>query len=64
MILKRLKSRTYWLGVGVMALGYMEAYGDQLGPILPPEYRGYATLAIGAAIMILRELTNKPIKEK
>jgi hypothetical protein len=65
MILKRLKSKTVWLGIAVQALGALTLMQANLSNLnIPAQYVGWAAVGIGTAIGILREFTTKPVSEK
>lgn len=65
-ILKRLKSKTYWLGFATLVLGSLET--AQASGMLPQLFEGHTraliTLVTALAIFTLRELTKTPISEK
>ncbi|MFZ5697783.1 MAG: hypothetical protein ACOY9J_03520 [Pseudomonadota bacterium] len=64
-ILKRLKSRTVWLGIAVQLLGVLTLVQSNLGSLnIPPQYAGWAAIIVGTLIGVLRELTTKPVSEK
>lgn len=65
-IIKRLKSRTYWLGLGTLLLGILEtAQATGVAPdILDGKGRAVVTVGIAVAIFVLRELTKGRISDK
>ena len=64
-IKKRLKSKSVWLGIGTQLLGVLVIVQANLGSLnIPAEYVGWAAVAVGTAIGVLRELTHKPVDEK
>lgn len=64
-IRKRLKSRTYWLGIGVHVLAMLLLVQDNMASLnIPAKYVGIAGIVLGAAIYWLRELTTKPVSDK
>jgi hypothetical protein len=66
MILQRLKSKTYWLGIATFALGAFET--AEASGMLPQLFEGHTragiTLGTALAIFTLRELTKNPVGEK
>ena len=60
---KRLKSRTYWLGIATLLLGALET--AQATGVLPemfsPNVKAGVTIGVAVAIFLLRELTTKPL---
>lgn len=56
-----LKSKTVWLGVVVAALSALQA---ALGSALTPEQLGLVGPILGAAIVWLRAITDKPLSQK
>ena len=65
-ILKRLRSKTYWLGIATLILGALEAAQATgvLPDLLDGKAKGYLTIGVAVAIFILREMTSKPVKDK
>lgn len=65
-IWKRLKSKTYWLGLAVLLLGALEqAQATGAVPALfEGKAQGWVTIGISVAIFLLREATIKPVAEK
>jgi len=65
-LLKRLRSKTYWLGFATLILGALEAAQatGALPDLLDGPARGYLTIGVAVAIFILREMTSKPVKDK
>lgn len=62
-IAQRISSKTYWLGLAVLALGFLESNIAQLDVFLG-EYSGPVKIGIGLLILIMRELTKVPLSEK
>ena len=61
----RLKSKTVWLGISVQVLGALTLIQSNIGSLnLPAEYVGWAAVAVGTAIGILREFTKAPVSDK
>jgi hypothetical protein len=65
-IRKRLKSKTYWLGLAVFVLGLLETAQatNTLPEILSGKEKALATLALSVIIFVLREATAKPLALK
>ena len=64
-LMKRLKSKTHWLGIGTQLLGLLTLLQANVGGLgIPPDKIGYAIIGVGFAINILRELTTKPVSSK
>lgn len=65
-LIKRLKSRTYWLGLATLALGALET--AQATGSLPQLFDGQvrAAITVGTAVLIflLRELTTGKVSDK
>lgn len=63
---KRLRSRTYWLGIATLLLGALET--AQATGVLPemfsPNAKAAVTIGVAVLIFILRELTTKPVGDK
>lgn len=57
---KFLKSKTIWMGA-VTAVAGVWQYAQ---PFIPPQYLPVALAVSGAAGVVLRTLTSKPISEK
>lgn len=62
-IIKRLKSKSIWLGILTGLSGFMVSYNEQLRSIMN-EYYNIAFVTIGFLIWIVRELTNKSLDDK
>lgn len=62
-IIKRLKSKTYWLGIAAMAMSYMQTNADMLRPFLE-EHFGLVMFLFGLGSMFIRELTKAPVSDK
>ena len=60
---QRINSKTYWLGMAVLVLGFLQSNISQLDAWLG-EYRGPVNVAIGLAILVMRELTKAPLESK
>lgn len=63
-ITKRLKSKTYWYGAAVVALGFAEQYGHVVTQFIPEQYKGLAVSLLGVGVWVLREMTKSPVAEK
>lgn len=65
-LIKRLKSRTYWLGFATFALGGLEtAQATGAVPeLFDGKVRAVITIAVAVAIFILRELTTGAVADK
>ena len=64
-IIKRLKSKTIWLGIAVQATGALVLIQTNLdGLHIPTEYMGWAAVIVGTLIGILREITKTPVSSK
>jgi len=65
-IIKRLKSKTYWLGIATLLLGALEA--AQATGVAPQmfdnEIRAVITVGLAVAIFVLRELTTGKVGDK
>ncbi len=62
-MMKRLKSKTYWLNFGVMGLGILVTNFDSIKPLLG-EHAGIAFIVISVLGMALREITKGSIQDK
>lgn len=63
---KRLKSKTYWLGLSTLALGGLEtaqATGS-VPNLFDGKMRALATVLTAVLIFVLREATRKPVADK
>lgn len=58
------KSKTGWLGLAVVTLGYLEVNHELLTALVPAKWQGYVLLGIGAASFIIRGLTSESLVEK
>lgn len=65
-LIKRLKSRTYWLGIATLLLGALET--AQATGVVPQmfdnEIRAAITVGLAMAIFLLRELTTGKVCDK
>jgi hypothetical protein len=59
-----LKSKTNWLGLSLMVLGYLEMKQDLLLQYVPQHWQGAATLALGGSVMVTRFFTTQSLSEK
>jgi len=57
------KSKTMWLGILVTSLGVIETNLPFLQNALG-DYYGYAIMAVGIAIKVLRVVTTQPLSAK
>ena len=66
MLTKRLKSKTYWLGISTLLLGALEtAQATGVAPeMFDAEIRAAITVGLAVAIFILRELTTGKVGDK
>lgn len=55
-----LKSKTLWMGAATVG----GAAWQYAAPFIPPQYMPVALAVVGAASMVLRAFTNKPLSEK
>lgn len=60
---KRIKSRTYWLGMATLILGALETAQatGMLPELVSPSLKAVVTIGVAVLIFILRELTTKPV---
>jgi len=58
-IIKRLKSKTYWLAILVVISAKLPLMEGFLA-----EHYGITTMVIAVAIAVLRELTKEPVSNK
>jgi len=65
-ILKRLRSKTYWLGIGTFLLGMLEVAQatGQMPAMFDGKVRAGITVALAVAIFVLREMTKTPVGDK
>lgn len=65
-IWKRLKSKTYWLGLAVLLLGALEqAQATGMIPSLfEGRVQGWVMIGVSVLIFLLREATKQPVAEK
>lgn len=59
----RLYSKTYWLGLIVLVLTYTQSNFALIKSYLG-EYESAVNYAIGLSILVLREVTKKPLSDK
>jgi hypothetical protein len=57
-----LKSKTVWLGIVVSVLAVLEYASGILSSFLSPEHAAIAATVVGALIIVLRALTDGPLK--
>lgn len=62
-IVQRAYSKTYWLGLAVLLLGYLQQNFSLIDSYLG-EYKNAVYFVIGILILIMRELTKEPLSEK
>lgn len=62
-VAQRAKSKTYWLGIVIMLLGFAQANFPMIAGYLG-EFQGAVNFLIGALVLILRELTKEPLSDK
>lgn len=58
------KSRTNRFGALIAVLGFLQANSEQLRELMPEQAYGWIVLAIGAAVIALRAVTDSPLSEK
>jgi hypothetical protein len=65
-IFKRLRSKTYWLGIATLLLGALEtAQATGIAPqMFGNEMRAAITVSLAVAIFLLRELTTGKVDDK
>lgn len=65
-IFKRLRSKTYWLGIATLLLGALEtAQATGIAPqMFDNEIRAVITVGLAVAIFLLRELTTGKVDDK
>ena len=63
-IVKRLKSKTYWVAFIAAALTIVEAQAGYLSSLLPPEIAKYAVMVWPILMLTLREVTTAALKDK
>lgn len=63
-IIKRLKSKTYWAAVVGAALVVLEQNSGVFSAYLPESMRAMAVLLWPVLMVVLRELTVKPLSAK
>ena len=63
-IIKRLKSKTYWVAFIAAALTIVEANANFLSGFLPPEYSKYAVMVWPVLMLTLREVTTVALTDK
>lgn len=59
----RALSKTYWFGIGLMSLSYVQDNFTMVETFLG-EYSGLVYIGIGLAALVLREYTTKSLSEK
>lgn len=60
---QRIHSKTYWLGFGVLFLGYLQQNFSLIDSYLG-DYKNAVYFVVGVLILIMRELTTQPLSEK
>lgn len=58
------KSKTLLFSLAISVLGVLQASMDVFTAYFSPQDMGFATLAVGVAIAVLRVLTTQDIKDK
>lgn len=58
------KSKTLIFGYLLAIVGVFVTYFDDLRAFIPDQYEGLVYSAIGFVVVVLRYLTDRPIKEK
>jgi hypothetical protein len=64
LILKRLKSKTYWVAVTAALLTIIEANSGLLAGLLPEGYSKFALLLWPVLMITLREVTTGALSDK
>lgn len=64
MAVKAFKSKTMWLALALVVLGAVQANIEVLNEVLSPAAAGWATMAVGVAVAVLRFATTVPLDEK
>jgi hypothetical protein len=63
-IIKRLKSKTYWVAVTGALLTLVEVNSGYLSGLLPPEYVKYSLMFWPVLMLTLREVTSGALEDK
>lgn len=65
-IWKRLKSKTYRLGIAVLLLGVLEQVDatGMVSSLFEGPAKGWVMIGISVAIFLLREMTKQPVGDK
>ena len=63
-LLGNLKSKTSWLGTGLVVFGTLYDQWPTVAQLIPQAYLGKSYAAVGVVVLLLRNLTNKSIAEK
>lgn len=63
LVAQRAASKTYWFGLAIMLLGYVQDNFPLIDHYLG-QYDTAVKFAIGFVIILLREVTTKALKEK
>lgn len=63
-LIGNLKSKTSWLGTGLVVFGTLYDQWPTVAQLIPQEYLGKSYAAVGVLVLVLRNLTNKSIAEK
>ena len=63
-IIKRLKSKTYWVAMVAAVLTIIEAQAGYLSSLLPPEIAKYAVMIWPVLMLTLREVTTVALADK
>lgn len=58
------KSRTQWLGLAVLVLGFLQVNQQLITNLLPPQWVGYGIATVGALSLFLRAATGESLVEK
>ena len=60
------KSKTNWLGLAVVVLGYLQMPDSQqtLGQYLPAQFMPLANMAVGLAVIVTRFFTKQSLADK
>lgn len=63
-LFKRLRSKTYWYGLGITVVGFLDQYTTAISDLIPDGYKGVAVAVLGIGVLILREMTKSPVADK
>ena len=58
------KSKTIYLALAVIVLGYLQSHKDVVAPLIRPEHLGLLDMVVGLAILVCRFFTSETLAEK